>query len=102
MNEKSKHRKDMTDVATGIEASRSVGFALMYEERRAKEALQRHNRTLLKKLARLAMLIEESEALRVLEPEGELVRAAIATLVTVRTKGQGPSIIAELLEERNK
>jgi hypothetical protein len=84
------------EAVQGSDASRRVAWARYYKAQEDIKTLQRHNRTLQRRLARFAVMIAASEELAVLDPEGELIREAIATVAALRARAYGRRVLDEI------
>jgi hypothetical protein len=86
----------------GADASRRVAWARFFQAQADVELLRKHNRTLQRRLARFALMIAESEELRVLDPEGVLIQEAIATVAALRSRAYGRAVLEEAAATNNK
>lgn len=89
---------DTNATAAGIDASRRVAWARYYQQIEDNTALTRHNDHLLRHLARLALAIEGSEAVRLLDPR--LRDDAHRVLGALRARAKGRAVLDHLEREQ--
>jgi hypothetical protein len=85
---------DTEATAAGIDASRRVAWARYYAAIEDARAAQRHTRHMMRHLARLALDVEQSEAVRVFEPETQA--AARRVLAALRARSVGRAVLDEM------
>ena len=84
---------DLDATIAGVDASRRVAWARFYASQRDCAALLRHNVHLLRHLARLALAVSRSEAVRVFDPD--LAQEARRVIAAMRARARGRAILAE-------
>jgi hypothetical protein len=91
---------DANASTAGAETGRRVAWAKYYKAMEDNAVLLRHNRTLLRQLARFALTVSQAEAVRVLDPE--LYEQARGILLTLSLRAAGQSIVDEVIAERRE
>lgn len=91
------HVYDAEATAAGIDASRRVAWARYYGAVEDSRALLRQNAHLMRHVARLALKVVRSEAVRVLDPD--LHAEAGRVLAALRARSRGRAIVESVERE---
>lgn len=86
---------EMMGVAAGAEHSRRVAWARYYKINDDNVKLLELNYRLMVQLAELCYLVTESEAVKVIEPEGPLALRTISIMGSLKRRAKGSRAITE-------